>query len=129
MVRYCYIVLLLLILSGCAASNDATKARVKFCADLNFENEQKTQSNPVSILEKGVYFFDDDAPVSKACVLSRTCQVNDFVRQKFGQSYYVSLTTSGDILITELFPETVSEIREGRGSEQRIYLNNFCTSV
>lgn len=129
MVKFHIIALLLLLLNGCALDHGASAGNADTCTELTFEAEQRTQLNPVTILETGAYFLEDNIPVSRACARSRLCQVNEFVRENFGQSYYLSLNSVGGKMIAEFFPEVVDQTREGRGAEQMIYLNNFCIAA
>lgn len=126
MVRRIISSILLFCIVGCTANTGANTEIGTNCASLSFNKEEVAQVNPVSSLEAGDYFFEDGKLVSNACVLMRTCQVNDYVRTRFGQSYYVSLTTRGGAEIARLFPKVVKDVKEGRGSEKMIYLNNFC---
>ena len=96
------------------------------CEDLTFEKEVREGLNPVSLLEHGDYIFVEAAPLSRSCMRRRICQVNDFTRSQYSQSFYVSLNTKGGQEIERQFPDVVSTIIEARVADRNINLNNFC---
>lgn len=108
--------------SGCADPEGAAPD----CPDLGFQEELRQNINPAALLEDGHYVFSNDKPVSRDCLRKRVCQVNEFTRKHFGQSYYIALKEPGGVEIERQFPEIVKIIAEGRGDTRMIYLNNFC---
>jgi len=96
------------------------------CAILDFEWELKENLNPASLLENGHYLFHQTQPLPKHCIQMHVCQVNEFTRTHYSQSYYISLEKRGGAEIERQFPDLVEEITEQRGDERYIDLNNFC---
>ena len=117
---------LLVVLPAMASDSDQDRHP---CPDLDFTAELRDQLNPASLLEDGQYLFENGEPLQRQCVRKRVCEVNDFTRAHFGQSYYVSLNRRGGSEIERQFPELVAAIVEGRGDTRMIYLNNFCKSA
>ena len=119
----------IMVLAGSVCSSSTSKTEINSCPNLDLESEFRQNTNPAALLEDGEYLFIDGKPVSSDCLRKRVCRVNDFTREHFGQSYYISLDRPGGAEIKRQFPEIVNAIVEGRGNTRVIYLNNFCAKL
>lgn len=120
-VIFCFVVLSGIVCGGSEPPLDCPK--IDIAASLG------EAANPAALLEEGHYLFADGKPIPKECVHIYACQVNEYTRQHFGQSYYISLSRPGGKEIERQFPEVVASIVESRGPTRVIYLNNFCREL
>ena len=125
MVRHSVAAMVLVFVGLCSGRADP-EGDAPDCPDLDFQVELRQNINPAALLEDGRYVFIDNKPVSRDCLRKRVCQVNEFTRKRFNQSYYISLKEPGGVEIERQFPEIVKIVAEGRGDTRVIYLNNFC---
>lgn len=120
-----YLVFASIIFVGCQSVTVSTPVGVE-CQSLSFDSLESEHINPVSLLENGEYLTKDGATLSKACTIANICQINDYVRQRFSQSYYVPLNSVGGREIKRQFPNIVRMVEVGPASSKQIYLNDFC---
>jgi hypothetical protein len=127
--RHVFLITILMVVpvfAALLASAAATAAIGSECQELELRRELQENLNPASLLEAGYYVFEDGQPLPKSCLRKRVCQVNEFTRTHFGQSYYISLEERGGAEIERQFPDLVAAIAEGRGEDRMLYLNSFC---
>ncbi len=119
-----------LLASACSLTTTSDAERTDpDCPDLDLEAELQDNINPVSLLEEGHFLFDHNQPLPKRCIKVRVCQINEFTRQEYGQSCYISLDERGGAEIERQFPDLVEAITEQRGDDRMIDLNRFCRAV
>ncbi len=114
------------LLTGCVPNG---REHSESCPSVDLSRYDALEINPISGIEFGEIISSGGRPVDKKCMSKRVCEINDTIRERYSQSYFINLETYGGQLLSDTFPDVIEKITETEPGVKHFYLNNFCVNI